>query len=548
MKRFEDSIEKARREGIDTRSADKLFERAKEFLRERKFRQALAVAMQSESETERVALQQDMAAKAIQTIEKRLAGFGHPIAQVASIVDEAKAAFKSGDYVKALDLAIRGGDEFGKRREITEDALEARTGASRIVEVLKAIGADPAKVAKVHRDAEAAFARGDSDGARNLYQQALDWGVGAARTHLLEKLHKARATAELGQRLEVDVAGSLKRFSEAKAQIESENFEDAYELMEAGIKDAQSGIAAQVSDALTNAESTVQHAKRIGADVGDAEEQLQLASQALLEGEFERALNLIHQGSERVESRRMVEKRFVELTYKAESTIRNAKKFGIDVKEAERTLQASIALKKTDMTRAIATAEDAYRLAWEGVEGFAPSMQGSLEVEAPRLDQWSDATLVLRNTGKALAKDVQVRILGDAEVQGLKDLAAIRAKGEERVPLKIRMTAPGVIPLVIQVASHRVMDDKEYTQEMIAQIEVLAAAARVEEPVRPLVAEYESRCPICKGQIKKGFTIAKCSCGRDFHEMCAERVGRCPVCFRPIETADKKRKLKFDVG
>jgi len=133
-------------------------------------------------------------------------------------------------------------------------------------------------------------------------------------------------------------------------------------------------------------------------------------------------------------------------------------------------------------------------------------------------------------------------------VQGLKDLAAIRAKGEERVPLKIRMTAPGVIPLVIQVASHRVMDDKEYTQEMIAQIEVLAAAARVEEPVRPLVAEYESRCPICKGQIKKGFTIAKCSCGRDFHEMCAERVGRCPVCFRPIETADKKRKLKFDVG
>ncbi|TLZ70168.1 MAG: hypothetical protein E6K10_08630 [Methanobacteriota archaeon] len=548
MKRFEDSIEKARREGIDTRSADKLFERAKEFLRERKFRQALAVAMQSESETERVALQQDMAAKAIQTIEKRLAGFGHPIAQVASIVDEAKAAFKSGDYVKALDLAIRGGDEFGKRREITEDALEARTGASRIVEVLKAIGADPAKVAKVHRDAEAAFARGDSDGARNLYQQALDWGVGAARTHLLEKLHKARATAELGQRLDVDVAGSLKRFSEAKAQIESENFEDAYELMEAGIKDAQSGIAAQVSDALTNAESTVQHAKRIGADVGDAEEQLQLASQALLEGEFERALNLIHQGSERVESRRMVEKRFVELTYKAESTIRNAKKFGIDVKEAERTLQASIALKKTDMTRAIATAEDAYRLAWEGVEGFAPSMQGSLEVEAPRLDQWSDATLVLRNTGKALAKDVQVRILGDAEVQGLKDLAAIRAKGEERVPLKIRMTAPGVIPLVIQVASHRVMDDKEYTQEMIAQIEVLAAAARVEEPVRPLVAEYESRCPICKGQIKKGFTIAKCSCGRDFHEMCAERVGRCPVCFRPIETADKKRKLKFDVG
>src|SRR5207245_9719278 len=104
-------------------------------------------------------------------------------------------------------------------------------------------------------------------------------------------------------------------------------------------------------------------------------------------------------------------------------------------------------------------------------------------------------------------------ILGDAEVDGLKGLAAIRAKGEERIPLRIRMTAPGVIPLVIQVSSHRVMDDKEYTQEMIAQIEVVAGAAAREEK-KELVAEHERRCPICKGPIKKGFTIAKCSCGR----------------------------------
>ena len=547
MKRFGESIDKAKREGVDTRSAEKLFERAKEFLRERKFRQALAVAMQSENETERVSLQQDMASKAIQTIEKRLSGFGYPIPQVQQIVSDAKNAFRGADYVKALDLAIRGGDEFGRRRELAEDAMEARTGAERIVKVLTAIGAAAAKADKMYRDAEALLERGDADAARNLYQQALDLGIATATTALTEKLQKARGIADLGRRLDVDVSTSTKRFSESKAQIESENFDNAFGLIEEGLKDVQAGIAGKVSDALTNAESTVQHAKRIGADLGDAEDQLKFASQALLEGEYEKALKLIEQGSERVESRRMVEKRFVELTYKAESTIRNAKKFGIEVKEAERALQTSIQLKKTDMTRAIAAAEDAYRLAWEAVEGFAPNIQGSLEVEIPRLEQWSEATLVLRNTGKALAKDVQVKILGDAEVDGLKGLGAIRAKGEERIPLRIRMTAPGVIPLVIQVSSHRVMDDKEYTQEMIAQIEVVAGAAAPEEK-KELVAEYESRCPICKGQIKKGFTIAKCSCGRDFHELCASRVGRCPVCFRPLETADKKRKLAFHVG
>src|SRR3989441_6937229 len=154
MKRFEESIDKAKREGVDTRSAEKLFERAKEFLRERKFRQALAVAMQSESEAERGSLQQDMASKAIQTIEKRLSSFGYPLPQVQQIVTDAKNAFRSADYVKARDLAIRGGDEFGRRRELAEDAMEARTGAERIVKVLTAIGAGAAKTDKMYRDAD----------------------------------------------------------------------------------------------------------------------------------------------------------------------------------------------------------------------------------------------------------------------------------------------------------------------------------------------------------------------------------------------------------
>jgi len=546
MRRFQESIDKAKRDGVDTRTAEKLFERAREFQRYGKFRQALAAAMQSESETERVSLQQDMASKAIQTIEKRMGAFGRPLPAVDALVAEAKAAFRYGDYVKALDLAIQSGDEFTRRRETAESAMEVKTRAGQVMTVLTEIGADAVSAQRVYREAESALDRGDADTARNLYQQALDAGVTGARTSLNQRLQRGRALADLGQRLEVETTTSMKRFSEAKGQIESGNFEEAFQLIDAGVKDAQAAIGAKVSDALTSVESTVLHAKRIGADVGDAEAQLQLASQALLEGEFEKALQLIEQGSQRVESRRMVEKRFVELTYKAESTIRNAKKFGIEVKDAERVLQTSIQLKKTDMTRAISAAEDAYRVAWEAIEGFAPNIQGSLEVETPRLDQWSGATLVLRNTGKALAKDVRMRILGDAEVEGLRDLAAIRAKGEERIAIKIRMTAAGVIPLMIQVSSHRVMDDKEYTQEMIAQIEVVAAAQAEEK--KAMVAEYESRCPICKGQIKTGFTIVKCSCGRDFHELCASRVGRCPVCFRPIETSDKKRKLAFHTG
>src|SRR5256886_16101423 len=50
MKRFEESVLRAKRGGTDTRAAEKLFERAPEFFRGEKDRQAIATALQSEAE------------------------------------------------------------------------------------------------------------------------------------------------------------------------------------------------------------------------------------------------------------------------------------------------------------------------------------------------------------------------------------------------------------------------------------------------------------------------------------------------------------------
>src|SRR5437870_9811914 len=96
------------------------------------------------------------------------------------------------------------------------------------------------------------------------------------------------------------------------------------------------------------------------------------------------------------------------------------------------------------------------------------------------------------------------------------------------------MTASGSVPLAIQIVSHRVFDNKEYTQEMIAQIDV---SERVHEKAKRLTADLESRCPICKGLIKTGFKVTRCGCGRDFHELCESRAGGVPVGFRRLRNA-----------
>jgi hypothetical protein len=39
-----------------------------------------------------------------------------------------------------------------------------------------------------------------------------------------------------------------------------------------------------------------------------------------------------------------------------------------------------------------------------------------------------------------------------------------------------------------------------------------------------------TKCSVCMGKIKPGFTTMKCRCGTKYHEMCGKRVGKCRSC------------------
>src|SRR2546426_813739 len=453
MRGFEENLMRARIEGTDTRSAERLFERARDFFRAKKYRQAIATAQQSEAEAERVGLQQAMARQAVETVERKLRSMGNGSTEVARLVSDARKMFDEADFVRALDTAVRASDAIADLRILLEETQEVRDRAQKLLQTAYEVRADAAKFEKFFQEGETALEAGEVGRARSAFAGSLDWGLGVLRSRLQEELAKGETLVATCRKMDVDPTPLLNRFSEARAQVESE---------------------------------------------------------------------------------KVVEKRFIDLTFKVETTIRNGRKFGIDMKAAEGKLGQAMQLRKSDFPEAIKAAEEAYRTAWEANEAFAPSMRAYIDVGPTRVNEWADATLTIENIGKGLAKDVRVRIVGDAETEGLTDVAAVPANGSEAVKLRLKMTASGSVPLAIQVISHRAFDGKEYTQEMIAQVDV---AELVQEKAKRIVADLESRCPICKGLIKKGFKVTRCGCGRDFHELCATRVGRCPACFRSLQGA-----------
>ena len=336
------------------------------------------------------------------------------------------------------------------------------------------------------------------------------------------------------RKMDIDPTPALNRLAVAKAAVDAEHFADAAAVLGAAKDVANEAIAAKLNRSLQEAADNVAHAKKLGSDSRAAEALLKEANERISRGEFSHAMDTVKNALERVESAKIVEKRFVDLTFKAETTIRSGRKFGIDMKAAEAKLEQAVRLRGSDFAEANKAAEDAYRLAWDATEAFAPSMKGSIDIGAVRLNEWADATLTVENDGKGAARDVRVRILGDAEVESLPEIPAVRAKSKEVLQLRLKPTASGSVPLAIQIVSHRVFDGKEYTQEMIAQIDVSEVGGT---KAKRLVADLETRCPICKGLIKKGFKVTRCGCGRDFHELCATRVGRCPACFRGLQGA-----------
>src|SRR3989442_1476170 len=153
MKGFEESLLRARMDGTDTRSAERLFERAREFFRAKKYRQAIAAAEQSEEEAERVGLQQGMSKQAVESVERKLRAIGKGPVGVTSLVSDSRRMFNDGDYVKALDTAIRSSDAIADLRILLEETQDVRNRAHALLQTAYEVGADSTKFEKFFHEA-----------------------------------------------------------------------------------------------------------------------------------------------------------------------------------------------------------------------------------------------------------------------------------------------------------------------------------------------------------------------------------------------------------
>ena len=527
---FIEVIKKSKQEGVNTKSAEELIAKAKNHFRDGEYKESIEFAMKSESEVERVGLQQDMARKAIATAKKKMDGFPITIQEAEDFLREAQGAFNGGEYPKALELSLKSGDVFHEAVEAYEDAKKSFGLAEKMHNTIVSIGADASGIEKMLAEAKSALDSGNMKAAKEAASQCHEWATGIGESHLLQIATQTSEDIDLAEELGLESSLSRHKLGEGKALIKTRDFATAKNLIESARQEVEGILSEVANQVIANSESAVRYAKKMGADVAENEEMIASAKETLEQGRYQDALDMAEEAVKKVESSRKLEREFIDLTYKADSIIGSAKRFGIDIKEAERLLLQALDAKNVNIEEAKEHARQALDLANGAIDGFAPSVTAEIDIEKADLDEWIDATLTLENSGKTLASNVSVQMLGDAETEGLEPVESIRAGGSESLKFRLRMTAPGTVPLAIKVISHRVFDDAEYVEESIAQIDVAGSPGKEKKDIIKMVAEKDTKCNLCLGKIKKGFPMVVCPCGGEFHDTCAGRVEECPEC------------------
>lgn len=485
---FVNMVEKSKKTGMNTALAENLIHQAENALEEKKYQKALSLAMQSENELERVELQEDIAEKAIKTLKRKIDEIkekGLPVEDVIAILYRSEGAYDAGAYIKAFEYTMKASERL---QELTEE-----------------------------------YERIESE---------------------LEELDKKMKEAREDH---IEVTGASELYSKAKSAIAAGKAKEASQLVAAALKSLNSSLLEHAGDILDYAEAKVKYARKLGANVSEAEVALKEA-QKIKEKEPEKAISLAN-GARVMIGSLDLDTSFVDRVYGTNFEISRAKKFGISMKSAENTLKNAVEALDTDVKKA----EELLSQANEDVKRILGKLTPKIELELKagpiEKEQWNTVVFAVKNTGDSPAKDIHIEVSGDIEIEGMRDIDELDKGSTVELPVKIMVQKDGETEVDAHIRAKRVFDEKEFE---FSSKQVLKTPAKI-EGAKEVTAEKREKCAFCNGAIKPGMKMVVCGkCGATYHLPCAKRSGKCKVCGASLEIANKpktaRKKLAIKLG
>ncbi|HTY46436.1 MAG TPA: hypothetical protein VMB46_02100 [Methanomassiliicoccales archaeon] len=431
--------------GPDLETAMHIKSDIEEGLEQRRFKEAAAYLRSLEEELEKVRKQKEMATTLLTQVAKRLADAkakGQNTAGMETTLEQAESRLEEGAFYESYALTVKCGDDLKGQSELFARRSAELNDLERSVKELQ--GEVAANEVAEHVDrARKALAALDYESAnlnirrgKSLAQEAIAQArkVGTAEIHSYEKLldelkierssypHAAKAILEGKQGAKTVDLIALREAGGALRQL-------CDETIRVRVKKLEASMAAATKD---------------GTDVSASQDLLEKGTSALMAGELESALESIGDAEQHIGVAQDQEKEYRALRESLEKKIANAKRNGLELTDAIAAYRGAEESKVSDHASALARLRKAHEAADAAATEFLPDIQVDIDfLSELKEGEWTKASLRFANVGKALAREVCVRVNGDLETKETICLPKLRAGGKATVELEVMAKRKG---------------------------------------------------------------------------------------------------------
>src|SRR5213596_4832 len=202
---------------------------------------------------------------------------------------------------------------------------------------------------------------------------------------------------------------------------------------------------------------------------------------------FHRGLGDARAAIEETRTKRFIEK-YETRVHSVSTMIANAKKLGAELGDAENSLnQAEAALRGSDMAMADILIKQAEVSIGMQIQNFIknryPNLALRVQSAGLQVGEWNQYTFEIENRGKLPARNVQVELSGDLEAKGVMPIAEIGVGEVMPVRVGVRPKAAGAIPVGIGISYQRLFDESRYEVKDTREIKVEPEATYLVEDV-----------------------------------------------------------------
>lgn len=534
LEKFSNRLEKSASEGMYLGTAESCVADGIRSFKEGRYQDALKLAMKCEIEMERAELQKDISTRAVELARWKLdesTAEGTRNEHVSDLVERAESLLKQGKYVDAMTAAIESGDELHLVAENLDSSRIELSAARERIDRLKKIGINTSECDDILDMAQEFLSSQEFAKSRDAVRRAAAMEAPLFENSLKDVMDQNRQMIAKAKSMGINTRPCEDLLEVAKTSFQEKLWDYAHQQAMACRESCLQLISKKLSKLVEEVQGKIEVLRRFGASVKPIEEMMGVARAAETQGDIAKAFQTLMEADQKISGLEDVHKKYTDISIAAESAMENLGRYGLSRREPERLIAMAEIEKDKDYDSAIELMAEALDTAKELMEAYSPDISGSVSGIGLQEGAKSELTVTLRNTGRALAKDVTLDVQGDFDVMTAEGVSSLKPNAEATMIVNLVPKRSGSVPVKIRITSKRQLDGRMQTSEIEDVVNVFSAGP----PFKLGRAADSARCISCQGRIKPGFDIVMCRCGGQLHLSCAKRTNQCPICGQKYE-------------